>query len=196
VRIFELGSGLGLLGLIICCSSFPAEFTFSDYHSSVLGILAENVNWNMTLYGKSDVNCSLESSDSLQMVFTGEFSVHFQYGTVVNIAKLDWNSVTQMDLQKLCSCLDIVIAADILYDEDSISPLVNILSNLLLLPNSTCGSVFICCTKRNPQTNCRFLEACKNAGLSIHILLEPVQHAFHYDRSVPIEIIHLKKLES
>lgn len=194
-RILELGSGLGFLGLVLCCKSFPTEFTFSDCHEDVLEILSENVQKNIDLQDKSDANCSLRSCDSLDVIFTGELPVQLQC-SILNIAKLDWNTVTQRDLQTLSSCLDIVIAADVIYDEHSISPLVNILSNLLLFQDSTCGSVFICCTKRNPRTIHQFLVACNDAGLSYTILNERVQHIFYYDRSVPIEILHIKKPES
>lgn len=44
--IIELGCGTGLTGLVICCSSLPSQYLFSDCHESVLEALQHNLSLN------------------------------------------------------------------------------------------------------------------------------------------------------
>lgn len=45
-NVLELGSGIGLMGLVIQKISQPHHYIFSDCHQDVLNLLQENVNLN------------------------------------------------------------------------------------------------------------------------------------------------------
>ena len=46
-KILELGSGLGLTGLVICQHCEPQRFIFSDCHPNVMTLLSENIHRNV-----------------------------------------------------------------------------------------------------------------------------------------------------
>ena len=48
-KVLELGSGVGLTGIALCCLSSPREFHFTDCHSKVLETLKENVDLNLEI---------------------------------------------------------------------------------------------------------------------------------------------------
>lgn len=45
-RVLELGSGVGLTGLVVCRACRPSRYTFTDGHRSVLRMVEENVATN------------------------------------------------------------------------------------------------------------------------------------------------------
>ncbi|CAE1280601.1 EEF2KMT [Acanthosepion pharaonis] len=45
-KILELGSGLGLTGIVICKHCLPAHFCFTDCHPQVLYLLSKNIELN------------------------------------------------------------------------------------------------------------------------------------------------------
>ncbi|KAM7297938.1 protein-lysine N-methyltransferase EEF2KMT isoform X2 [Ixodes scapularis] len=45
-RVLELGSGVGLTGLVVCRACRPSRYTFTDGHQSVLRVVEENVATN------------------------------------------------------------------------------------------------------------------------------------------------------
>lgn len=46
--VLELGSGLGMTGIAVIQNCHPASYTFTDVHDSVLKMLLENVNINLS----------------------------------------------------------------------------------------------------------------------------------------------------
>lgn len=93
--ILELGSGIGLTGLVICKSCFPKKYMFSDCHPKVLSKLKENIHLNdFLLYGE-DLNKpeSIKNLDSAQL----------------SVLELDWESITEENLAHIDA--DVIIAA-------------------------------------------------------------------------------------
>lgn len=54
-RVLELGSGVGLTGLVVCKACRPSCYTFTDGHESVVQVLKENVGINC-LPSTPDIN--------------------------------------------------------------------------------------------------------------------------------------------
>jgi len=104
--VLELGSGLGLLGLIVCAVCQPAQYTFTDHHPQVLDKLQNNIN----------IPCNLLHSHN------------------VRVQGLDWDHFSAQDVQDLKA--DIILAADLVYDPTILAPLVNVLHCLLTSPRA------------------------------------------------------------
>lgn len=99
----ELGSGIGLTGIVISKACNPKAYIFSDYHQCVLEQLKENIYLNGFVLESEDMNCTkMQSRDQTAK------RVGFQ-GPKVAVAELDWESVTQEQLWELHP--DVVIAA-------------------------------------------------------------------------------------
>lgn len=112
------------------------------------------------------------------------------------ILELDWESITDQHLKALGLGVDIIVASDVVYDENIIPALVRSLSNLLSCEPATgaCAKMaLVCCTVRNSSTRDRFISACQSVGLKIEPKHGPQMKVFHYDRSTPIELIILTK---
>lgn len=133
--ILELGSGVGLLGLVTLLAASPKAFYFSDCHTSVLNTLTDNVKLNVG-GEQSEVSdfCLYESSNSSRLV---------------RVYKLPWQDVTPEICQQV-GPIDIIIAADIVYD----SSLFNVLIRAVNLLFDYCGAseFILSCTERNKQT--------------------------------------------
>lgn len=104
--IFELGSGIGLAGIIITLFCTPKKFIFSDCHPKVLEMLQTNVSLNMHLYGKRFMKLPLREKELLQIAIQKE---HQDQESIVSILELPWEEIDN----KLSDYFspDIVIAA-------------------------------------------------------------------------------------
>ncbi|XP_068248317.1 protein-lysine N-methyltransferase EEF2KMT-like [Palaemon carinicauda] len=135
-NILELGAGLGLTGLTVIKRCKPASYTFTDLHTSVLKTLKENVLIN--LCGDGSPKISDEMADDFRISYKD---------TSVSVEKLDW---TSDPVSMFC---DIILAADVVYDPEIISPLVMIIKEALgKIDGST---AYVASTIRNQDTfNC------------------------------------------
>ena len=61
--ILELGSGLGLTGLVVRSQCYPASYTFSDCHGAVLAQLAANIHRNQRLL-QQQCTCQRDDVDT------------------------------------------------------------------------------------------------------------------------------------
>ncbi|KAK0049176.1 protein-lysine N-methyltransferase EEF2KMT [Biomphalaria pfeifferi] len=250
--VTELGSGLGLTGIITCKSCQVQSYAFTDCHAQVLYLLSKNIELNL-LYSSSsstldsgstdrdkkiirkirkqlslssepqgsavsdnewgensqtddslsmqledinddgiysdpvelDVNASVWDVDSSHRLAT------FKSDKRISISHLDWECVKGKILEKLKS--DIILAADVVYDTSIIPSLVYVLK-ILLDPGSNSNKkpqAYIASTIRNEDTRDAFLIAIGNEGLNYMVVESPKQQRFHYDRSVPIEILQV-----
>ncbi|XP_028840873.1 protein-lysine N-methyltransferase EEF2KMT isoform X2 [Denticeps clupeoides] len=164
-NVLEFGSGVGLTGIALCRSCKPSKYVFSDCHHGVLKRLRENVHLN-------------SSAD-------GEIS-----GVSVHIEELDWESVPEDKLPSIG--VDIVIAADVVYDPSIINCLVSLLSQILKCagPGSP-PEVYIASTIRNPETYNSFKTQLTNAAVQHLVVPGPVTKVFPYNRKSCIELIKL-----
>ncbi|XP_030645619.1 protein-lysine N-methyltransferase EEF2KMT [Chanos chanos] len=163
--VLELGSGVGLTGIVVCRSCKPAKYVFSDCHSTVLQRLRDNIQHN----GLTNQNTP---------------------GTSVSVEELDWETVSEEQVQEIGA--NTVIAADVVYDPVIIGCLVRLLAKLLRWKtHGNPPDIFIVSTIRNPETYSCFKKELENAGLSNDVITDPVTQVFPYNRVSTIEMIKL-----
>ncbi|XP_028840875.1 protein-lysine N-methyltransferase EEF2KMT isoform X3 [Denticeps clupeoides] len=111
-------------------------------------------------------------------------------GVSVHIEELDWESVPEDKLPSIG--VDIVIAADVVYDPSIINCLVSLLSQILKCagPGSP-PEVYIASTIRNPETYNSFKTQLTNAAVQHLVVPGPVTKVFPYNRKSCIELIKL-----
>ncbi|XP_052409013.1 protein-lysine N-methyltransferase EEF2KMT [Carassius gibelio] len=162
--VLELGSGIGLTGIVVCRSSSLTKYIFSDCHQTVLQRLKENISNCLT-------NCDSNSAS-------------------VCVEELDWENVSDEQLQRIQA--DTIIAADVVYDPDIIAGLVRLLSRLLNgKVHEEHPDVYIASTVRNPQTYDCFKKELEMAGLRHVVMKDSVAHVFPYNRASSIEMIKI-----
>ncbi|CAG5121671.1 unnamed protein product [Candidula unifasciata] len=239
--VTELGSGLGLTGIVSCKYCQIQSYAFTDCHAQVLYLLSKNIEQNLvqekhkqnsdssdrdkkilrkirkqlslssgsedpsTAFGdgkdvvESDVNDDEIYSDPVELdVSTSCWDMDSSHRIAslkadrrVSICHLDWECVKGKVLEKLKS--DIILAADVVYDTSIIPALVFVLKSLLDTgPESNRKpKAYIASTIRSEDTRDAFLIAIGSEGLNYSIVESPSQSRFHYDRSVPIEILQV-----
>lgn len=162
--VLELGSGVGLTGIVVCRSSSPIKYIFSDCHQTVLQRLRGNV-----------ANCLTECHSN---------------SVSVCVEQVDWQNVSDEQLQRIQA--NTIIAADVVYDPDIISCLVRLLARLLNCNfQESHPDVYIASTVRNPQTYNCFKTELEKAGLRHDIITDFVTQVFPYNRVSTIEIIKI-----
>ncbi|XP_069841497.1 protein-lysine N-methyltransferase EEF2KMT [Dendropsophus ebraccatus] len=170
--ILELGSGIGLTGLVICKSCYPKKYTFSDCHQKVLQQLKENIRLN---------GFKLEEEHSV----TSE-----KPKTLLSVTDLDWESVTEHKLLKLDA--DLVIASDVVYDPDIVTSFTKILRKLFHYTKPGNGlEVLVASTIRNPETYRLFQKTLDDTGIRWQVLPDQKRNIFAYDRNCKVEILKL-----
>ncbi|XP_012277909.1 protein-lysine N-methyltransferase EEF2KMT isoform X2 [Orussus abietinus] len=144
--ILELGSGVGLTGLVVINSCLPKHYIFSDCHPAVLDMLCRNVRRNL---GQSTGQC-------LEKDTYNEFSkLNLDYnGNQVEVVDLPWENIEKNESEYHITP-DVILAADVVYDYDIIPALIQALT--FFLSRSNCYAV-IAITNRNEDTISRFLD--------------------------------------
>ncbi|XP_063790310.1 protein-lysine N-methyltransferase EEF2KMT isoform X2 [Pseudophryne corroboree] len=180
--ILELGSGIGLTGLVICKSCFPKKYTFSDYHHKVLQQLKENIQLNGFVLGKDHSNLAkcVKETDSAKN----------DSAVLLSVIELDWETATEEQLSHLEA--DVVIATDVVYDPEIVLSFSNVLKKLF--QSTKVGKsleVFVASTIRNSETYILFHTTLDEAGLRWQVLPEHKKRIFAYDTSCPVEILKL-----
>lgn len=116
--------------------------------------------------------------------------------TSVRVVSLDWEKVTEGELEILASGVDVILAADVVYDTSIVGALVRVIQWLLSwLRKSTDGRspvMYIASTVRNTDTRDSFLKALESAHISHTELSRPSTETFFYDQTTPIDILQLK----
>uniref|UniRef100_A0A4W4GXX2 FAM86 N-terminal domain-containing protein n=1 Tax=Electrophorus electricus TaxID=8005 RepID=A0A4W4GXX2_ELEEL len=161
--VLELGSGVGLTGIVVCRVCKPTKYVFSDCHQSVLERLRNNITRNgLTEQGSPGVSVLTE--------------------------EVDWQNVKKDQLRRIGA--DTIIAADVVYDPDIIGCLVRLLAELLKCKGQQRHpEVYIASTIRNPETYNCFKNELEKAGLKHIVITHPVTQVFPYNRIVSIEMI-------
>jgi predicted nicotinamide N-methyase len=187
-NVLELGSGLGLAGLVACLVCQVKRFTFSDCHDQVLAVLDANVRRNLRV---DDVTRLCEGGKVYSNVSVGTDADNATASGAVQVLRLDWEDVREEHLMSLCNGVDIIIAADVVYDVTIVPVLVKFLAGLLLPPAANDHGIIalICSTIRNRATHDLFLEKCEQAGLSHYKVAGPIGQVFFYERNTLCEII-------
>ncbi|XP_075687424.1 protein-lysine N-methyltransferase EEF2KMT isoform X2 [Rhinoderma darwinii] len=175
--ILELGSGIGLTGLVICKSCAPKKYTFSDCHQKVLQLLKENIRLNSFI--QSEKHSVTSESPK----------------TVLSVTELDWESVTEEQLLNLDA--DIVIASDVVYDPEIVTSFPKVLQKLFHYTKAGNNlEVFVASTIRNPETYKLFQTSLDVTGLRWQVLPDLKRNIFAYDKNCTVQILKLTLKEN
>ncbi|CAL7941877.1 unnamed protein product [Xylocopa violacea] len=143
--ILELGCGVGLTGLCIIKNCSPQQYIFTDYHKTVLNMVSENIKLNL-LNNEKEVHSELKHN---------RLKLQLEYNfTNVQVMELNWKDISKYINEKWI-VPDIVIGADILYDEDLFHDLILGLKAFLSFSNRY---AIIAATIRNVDTISQFLH--------------------------------------
>lgn len=128
-KVLELGSGTGLTGLVVAKVCAPARIVLSDGNEKVLALLRENVAENF------------KEKDNIP----------------VEVTALDWEDV-DVALELLDGMRpDVVLAADVVYDDVLFGPLCHAIEAVFRRSGKDCRLI-IACTLRNETTLNEFLK--------------------------------------
>lgn len=176
-KILELGCGVGLTGLAVVRSCAPKEYVFSDIHPSVLEMLRKNIKINL----KSDDEriSNLDSSD-----VEADLKIHYN-GTKVQAVRLPWEDIN--DSSNAINS-DVVLAADVLYDDSCFDSLAAAL-RYLLRNNGTYAVV--AATVRNAETIEKFLAILGSHDLIFEEPKLPVRKFFIHTDDTPVRILKI-----
>ncbi|KAJ7305701.1 hypothetical protein JRQ81_010067 [Phrynocephalus forsythii] len=178
-NVLELGSGIGLTGIVVCKACRPKAYTFSDHHPSVLQQLSENICLNGLLpvseaCGHSPAKSNAQHPDAPR----------------VTVAEIDWDQVTKEQLAALGP--DVVIAADVVYDPELIQSLVGVLRKLSTGPRGgKAPEVYIAFAIRNPETYKCFQTELAQVGIAWQTVPGPPTNLFSYNQHANICILQL-----
>lgn len=178
--VLELGSGLGLTGLAVVQNCKPSSYTFTDVHDSVLKTLLKNVNINLSnesplSYNADDGKYANDLSENFQLSY---------HDTSVQIKKLDWACDTYD------SDVDIVVAADVVYDPDVIPHFVKILKDVLCRKPGMVA--YVASTVRNPDTFACFRNELESKGLVVTTEAEQQHQDSPSQPEVSISLLNIK----
>ena len=151
--VLELGSGIGLTGICVISTCSPKRYTFSDCHSSVLDMLVKNVRLNLAKHEDTKV-------ESNRTVEWREESYRTNYETTdVRITRLAWSSVEESCVNASWGNPDVVLAADVIYDETLFNGFVEALKVFITRSNAL---VIVAATIRNNETLSAFFTMLGN----------------------------------
>ncbi|CAN2391126.1 methyltransferase activity [Pristimantis euphronides] len=170
--ILELGSGIGLTGLVICKTCSPKKYIFSDCHQKVLQQLRENIQLN-------GFTLSEEHSGTRR-----------NRETAISVIELDWESVKEEQLLYLDA--DVVIASDVVYDPEIVASFSKVLKKLFHCTRAGKNlDVFVASTIRNPETYRLFQTTLDDIGLRWQVLPDHKNNTFVYDKTCTVQILKL-----
>nr|XP_056722495.1 protein-lysine N-methyltransferase EEF2KMT [Euleptes europaea] len=183
-RILELGSGTGLTGIAICKTCHPRAYIFSDLHQSVLEELSENIYLNgfflqSECYSLGRGKCRYHEAE-----------LDESQGPCVTVAELDWNLGAKEQLAEFR--VDVIVAADVVYDPNLTQSLVALLRQLPTYTDAgNLLEIYIASTCRNPDTYCHFQRALEHVGIRWEVVPGPRKNFFPYDQNTKITILKL-----
>jgi len=178
IKVVELGSGLGLVGLTCWKKCNPSSMILTDFHPKVLETLVHNIENNLS-------NENIVSSD--------DYGTHFQLSdAILSVKFLDWIAFSEGNSNDYHIEGDIILASDVVYDLDIIPSLVTTISKLLSRTTSTGTqpTAVIACTVRNEETEKHFLSQIAERGMNI-TKLAPAPQIFHCDRMFPVNLYEI-----
>ncbi|KAL3269942.1 hypothetical protein HHI36_008998 [Cryptolaemus montrouzieri] len=176
--ILELGSGIGLTGLIVSLLTKSSKYILTDCHPSVLSVLRENVKFNTETINKGK----------------SELSANDIFGTnldscEIEVRELSWEKTTN-DSCRTFGSVDCILAADVVYDSDLFDPLLNTL--LAFFENGTKEAI-IAYTERNSDTLSNFWKVCGSKNLAVDFLTTPEPLHLTWQRDIPIILTRIHR---
>lgn len=147
--VLELGSGVGLTGLVTILECQPKRYYFTDCHHSVLNILSRNITLNCQ--DLSVENVETVPNNGLQQLLT----YNFASGSSISVLNLPWEEIDDTTCDAIRP-VDTILAADVVYDSELFPSLVRGLK--LLWDRCGVKQIVFACTERNPETLATFLH--------------------------------------
>ncbi|XP_071943808.1 protein-lysine N-methyltransferase EEF2KMT-like [Antedon mediterranea] len=191
-HVLELGSGLGLTGLVISKFCCPATYTFTDGHENVLRTLRKNVTLNTVQesYSENDDCCNIQKQrcDKTENDDNSYFVCSDTDGSrqdITRIKHLDWEAFTEQEVKDLRS--DVILASDVVYDDRLLEPLVKVLSSLL----SSSSVAYVSSTIRNDTTFSKFLDVLDTKSICWQEVKNVPTPVFYYNKDVAIKLLKL-----
>jgi hypothetical protein len=157
-HVLELGSGAGYTGIALAkLGRISDKLTLTDHHRLVLEALAKNVELNLT------ENWSVkEGSDFLlDKVFLSSS------GSSVVVEHLDWQLFNRHNAELLNP--DVIIGADIIFDEDLLPALVDTIHLCLTVGNVRERHAYIAGVVRKEATSSAFVRQVQLKGMKVEI---------------------------
>ncbi|XP_043283072.1 protein-lysine N-methyltransferase EEF2KMT [Venturia canescens] len=180
--ILELGSGVGLTGITVILLSSPKRYTFTDCHSGVLDTIVKNVRLNLV---KSDKTIA----EDLRTVEWNEESYKINFGiTDVRIKRLLWSSISENDIEASWTNPEVVLAADVVYDESTFDELIEAFRVFIKRTNAL---VIVATTVRNEETLSTFFNKLAAHGLSFDDETVPKPDLFLQFDETPVRILKI-----
>lgn len=182
--VLELGCGAtGFVGMVLlrCCQ--PLKVLNSDCHDSVLKNLIENVNLNL-----ADDDCVEEMEKSLLYSQRLRLRQNVEFA----VLNLPWEDVAKHQGELQSSKLNVILAADVIYDDSIFDALITCISKLFELSNSSLTFI-LSQTVRNTETFEKFTNLLhtnnfETADLTLH---QPT--TLNWDSSSQIKILRISK---
>lgn len=162
-NLLELGSGLGLAGLLALKSGLQCGFLFSDCHGQVLDFLQWNFEENLGRQMETRCVEDLDFSAGVKFLRLTDSPDKHSCG----ILELDWRCVDRTAVDWLVSHfpIDFIVASDVSYDSTLIPHLCQTLQ--LLISRSTSQSAHVVHCIRNEETLEVFKAQLYAVGLAI-----------------------------
>lgn len=170
-KCIELGSGCGLLGLVMCYMGL--QTTLTDLEYVVINILRDNVKYNLRILNqqRKENSCLLDAQ----------------------VKVLDW-TITQLQPPEFTPPYDYIVATDCIYSLDLIHHFVRCINELA----NEKSIIFCGLERRDPLVTETFVNACKNGFNVVKIPEKKLRKIISKDLdndigNVNVEIYRLKK---
>eukprot|EP00668_Euglena_longa_P038543 GGOE01049569.1.p1 GENE.GGOE01049569.1~~GGOE01049569.1.p1 ORF type:complete len:390 (+),score=97.06 GGOE01049569.1:65-1171(+) len=192
-RVLELGSGSGLLGMLVAQCTSAAHVTLSDGHELVLDRLKDNLringlaaNLEKTPHPTEDDSQNAAPTTRCASESNGECSP-----SSLTVLQLDWFDFLPATLDQVRA--EIVLCSDVSYDPGLFPGLTAVLRAALRRD----GAVgFVASAVRNPQTAADFLEHLRAVGLTAsEVDLAGVPPRLCCDRTAPVVLHEVRRTE-
>ncbi|KAJ8947219.1 hypothetical protein NQ318_001505 [Aromia moschata] len=186
--VLELGSGIGLTGLIIGMQCSTRCVYLTDCHSSVLKTLCDNLDLNIHgPSGHQTPNVVPNTSDTLKKI--QDRCLYGNSSSNIFVLDLPWEHINETECRKLGS-IHKVVAADVVFDSDLFEPLINAIKSLAKFSNVE--EFIFSCTERNRETLEAFVKQVEEALFDIEECDIPEQYNFIWPTDTPIRIFRFK----
>lgn len=143
LSILELGSGVGLTGIL--CGQYCQKIVMTDHNDKVLEVLQRNIELQ-------ESSCDSSHRGSMRC------------------EKLEWGHKEQLSriLEKYPEGFDIILGADICYQQDSISLLFQTVRSLLTYKHYPNSKFILSYVSRAKSIDAALLRETKNHGLEMN----------------------------
>ncbi|XP_031788230.1 protein-lysine N-methyltransferase EEF2KMT [Nasonia vitripennis] len=184
-KVLELGSGVGLTGLTVVNFSAPKMYYFSDCHPTVLKTLEENVRLNLL---RKDNERSWKEVLSNDRIEFKKVTTDKDKEVKVKVINLKWEEIDESKAEQVG--IDVVIAADVLYDNSTFDALARGLKHLI---RKAVNYAIIAATVRNESTLLDFLNILDKYDLAYEEETTSTLQIFIQSEETPIRMLKISR---